>query len=670
MANYASGVTKNDWSFAVSSSRRIAQEGYLDGTTYNAWSAFLAIEKKLNDHNSLNLTAFAAPNRRGKSSPNTQEVYDLKGYNYNAYWGDQEGDKRNSRIKEVIEPVVMLSHYYKKNTTTLNSTIAYQFGHIGNSRLGYFNAPNPDPSYWKYLPSSHLRFEDNLDYSGAYLAEQNFLNHGQIDWDKIYDLNDSKQNALYYLYEDRTDDKQISFNSTLNTNLNDETILNIGVSFKSLTSLNYSKMLDLLGSNGFEDLDQYAIGNAQQNDLNNLNRVVQVGDQFQYNYKINGSSAETFAQIQATKKNVDYFVGVKFKNSIYQREGLFKNGTYSENSFGKGEKQSFSDFSVKAGLTYKITGRHLINVNGAYISNAPNVRTAFSNSRVNNNITPNLTSEKIATGDLSYIFRSPKIQSRITAYYTKFRNAIETSFFFAEGLLGDQADFVNEIITGVEKRNIGAEFSIEYQATPTVKFYGTGSFGQFTYDNNPHLYLQSESLINEDSDFGTAYLKDYRVSGTPQRAYAFGFEYRDPAYWWFQVNGSFLSHNYLDISPLLRTDNFYLDSDGVPFLDKETGLQVTQEQVNDLLKQEKFKEAFLLDAVGGKSWKIQNNYLGFFMGINNILGELFKTGGFEQSRKSNYPELKEDMQLDKPIFGPKYWYGNKTSFYLNLYVRF
>ncbi len=58
------------------------------------------------------------------------------------------------------------------------------------------------------------------------------------------------------------------------------------------------------------------------------------------------------------------------------------------------------------------------------------------------------------------------------------------------------------------------------------------------------------------------------------------------------------------------------------------------------------------------------------MGINNILGELFKTGGFEQSRKSNYPELKEDKQLQKPIFGPKYWYGGKTSYYLNLYLRF
>ena len=71
-----------------------------EGTTYNAWSGFLAVENKLNNHHSLNLTAFAASNRRGKSSPNTQEVYDLKGYQYNSYWGNQEGDKHNSRIKE------------------------------------------------------------------------------------------------------------------------------------------------------------------------------------------------------------------------------------------------------------------------------------------------------------------------------------------------------------------------------------------------------------------------------------------------------------------------------------------------------------------------------------------------------------------------------------------
>jgi CarboxypepD_reg-like domain len=670
MATYATGLNKKDWAFVVSSSRRIANEGYLEGTSYNAWATFLAVEKKLNDNHSLNLTAFVAPNRRGKSSPNTQEVYDLKGYKYNAYWGKQEGENRNSRIKEIIEPVVMLSHFYNNENTTLKTTISYQFGHIGNSRLGYFNAPNPDPTYWKYLPSNYLRFEDNLDYANAYLAEQEFLQNGQINWNELYQINANNGNSLYYLYEDRVNDSQITFNSTFNTNLAENINLSAGISYKNLTSNNYGNMLDLLGGSGFEDLDQYAIGEAQQNDLNNPNRIVGVGNKFQYNYSINASVATVFAQLQFTQRKLDYFIGLNFKNTSFQRDGLFKNGTYSTNSFGKGEKQLFTDFSVKGGFAYKFTGRHLITMNSAFISNAPTIKTTFSNARVNNNITPDLTSEKIITGDISYIFRLPKVKGRFTAFYTKFSKVIETSFFFAEGLLGDQADFVNEIITGVDKKNIGTELSIEYQIIPTIKLIGAGAFGQFTYDNNPNLYIQSESFTDENSNFGTAYLKDYRVSGTPQRAYSLGFEYRDPNFWWFQANANFLSNNYLDISPLLRTNNFYIDSDGVPFVDNDTGVEVTQEQVNALLTQEKFEDVFLVNLVGGKSWLLNHNYVGFFIGINNVLGALFKTGGFEQSRNANYPELKQDKQLDKPIFGPKYWYGNNTSYYLNLYVRF
>ena len=44
--------------------------------------------------------------------------------------------------------------------------------------------------------------------------------------------------------------------------------------------------------------------------------------------------------------------------------------------------------------------------------------------------------------------------------------------------------------------------------------------------------------------------------------------------------------------------------DGVPFLDDETELEITQKEVDDLLVQEKFDDAFLLDVVGGKSWRI------------------------------------------------------------------
>ena len=670
MATYATGLTNKNWAFVGSASYRFAQEGLIDGTPYKAWSGFLAIEKKLNSHHSFNLTAFTAYVNRGKSSPNTQEVFDLKGYTYNSYWGTQEGEQRNSRMKEIMEPIIMLSHFYNSFKTTISSTLSYQFGHTSNSRLGYFNAPNPDPTYWKYLPSSFLQYEDNLDYSNAYLTEQEFIENGQLDWQNLYQVNTDKGNSLYYLYEDKVEDSQLSFSSVLNSNLSDNYNLNASISYQNLASENYGNMIDLLGGNGFVDLDPYSQGDARQNDLNNPDRVVNVGDKFQYNYNITASVIGAFSQIQYLGNKIDYFAGISFKNTTYQRDGFYKNGRFPDNSLGKSAQLSFSDFSVKGGFTYKFSGRHLASLNAGYLSIAPTIRNSFSNARVNNNIVPNITSEKIMTTDASYIYRSPKFQGRITGFYTQFKNAIETGFFFAEGLLGDEADFVNEIVTGIDKQNVGIEFSAAYQATSTVSVLAGGSFGQYTYNNNPHVYLESESFIDLKSDFGTAYLNNYHVSGTPQRGYSLGFEYRDPKYWFFQINGNLLSNNYIDISPILRTDNFYLDSDGVPFIDDETGEQVTQEQVNTLLTQEKFNNLFLLNLVGGKSWFRNKKYFGFFISINNLLGETYKSGGFEQARNANYPELKQDKQLDKPIFGSKYWYGSGTSYYLNLYVRF
>jgi hypothetical protein len=151
--------------------RRWGNEGYQDGTFYGANSFFAAVEKKLNDKHSLNITGFYTPNRRGKSSPNTQEIYDLKDITYNEYWGYQEGQKRNSRVKRIAEPVFMLSHYWNFNTKTrLNSTIAYQFGALGNSRLDYAGGANPSPAYYQTLPSFFLADRDGPDLAGAYEA--------------------------------------------------------------------------------------------------------------------------------------------------------------------------------------------------------------------------------------------------------------------------------------------------------------------------------------------------------------------------------------------------------------------------------------------------------------------------------------------------------------------
>ena len=684
MASYSTGVNEEGWAFSILASRRYGNEGYNDATLYDANSIFGAVEKKINDKHSLNLTAFFTPNRRGKSSPNTQEVFDLGGRTYNSYWGYQDGNKRNSRVRNIEEPVIMLNHYWDLNEkTTLNTNFAYQSGSIGNSRLdnGGTNLVtnssgdqfleggglNPDPTYYQKLPSYQIR---NGNLIGAYEARQEFENDGQLDWTSLYRANLSNGNSIYALYEDRNDDTQISANTIFRTELNDNIDINASVSYRKLNSKNFAQMLDLLGGGGYLNVDSFSESiDEAQNDLRNPNRLVQEGEKYRYNFEIDANVIDAFAQAQFKYNKVDLYVAGKISQTDYQRNGLYENGRFQgSRSFGKSEKVDFTNFSAKGGFTYKISGRHLIDVNAGFVTKAPTIRNTFSNSRENNDIVVGLTDEKITSADISYIIRTPKIKGRITGYYTKFEDATEISFFYADGISGisdtESAAFVQEVVTGIDKRNIGLEFGMEYQITPTIKLKGAAAVGDYIYDNNPNLYLASDDF-DANIEFGESALKNYHVAGGPQRAYSVGFEYRDPDYWWFGATTNYFSNGYVDVAPITRTSNFSADPiDGQQFNDYDPVL------ARELLAQEEFNDYFLVNAVGGKSWKIDDYYIGFFATIGNILNTKYKTGGFEQSRNANFRELRDDKALDTPVFGSKYWYGYGTSYYLNVYLRF
>ncbi len=693
MATYNSGLTKDGWAYTLSLGRRWGDEGFQEGTLYDANSAFVAVEKKLNEKHSLNFTGIYAFNRRGRAASHTQEVFDLKGIKYNEWWGYQDGEIRNSRIRRTSEPILMLNHYWTISPkTSLSTNVAYQFGEIGNSRLdnngvsrienadGSFayegGGANPSPVYYQKLPSYLLReFPENPGI--AFGAQQEFLNNGQVDWLSMYQANTSNagvgKNAIYALYEDRNDDKQLTFNSILTSELTDNIQLNASVNYRSLRSENFAEMIDLLGANGYIDVDGFAEDiSTAENDLNNPGRVIQEGDRFRYNFNLNADVISAFAQGQFKYNKVDFFLGASVTNTSYQREGLYRNGAFPDTSFGKGEKLTFTGLGAKAGATYKITGKHLINVSGAYLTKAPTLRNTYSNSRENNNVVPDITEEKILGGEASYIFRSPILKARLTGHYTKIEDANEISFFFADGINGvsanaevnfdEESNFIQEILQGVDKKYFGAELGIEAQVTPTIKLRGAASVGQYTYDNNPNLFLSSEDFVNVP--LGQSNLKNYRVAAGPQQAYSIGFDYRDPDYWWFAATANLLADTYIDISPLIRSENFATDIDGQPFNDYDEDL------ARELLKQERFDDYFVVNLVGGKSWKVDDYFIGFFASVNNLLDEVFRTGGFEQGRNANFRQLRDDRALDTPVFGSRYWYGRGTTYFVNVYVRF
>ncbi|MDX1470206.1 MAG: hypothetical protein R3213_01815 [Flavobacteriaceae bacterium] len=295
---------------------------------------------------------------------------------------------------------------------------------------------------------------------------------------------------------------------------------------------------------------------------------------------------------------------------------------------------------------------------------------SFSNARQNNNVVTGLESEKIQSLDASYIFRSPRIRARLTGFYSYFADGGDIGFYFTEDLGGMGMDngnaFVQEILTNIERRHLGAEVGFEAQVTPTIKIKAAASLGQYTFQNNPDLYLTSDDFQGElRFGDGTTKLNNLHVAGGPERAYQIGFEYRDPEYWWFATTTNYFSDAYIDVSNLARSANFTTDFDGQPFNDYNSEIAA------DLLRQEQFDDYMLINVIGGKSWKIDDYFIGFFATINNVFDEEYRTGGFEQSRLANFRNLQEDKTRDTgPVFGPRYFYGFGRTYYLNIYVRF
>ena len=675
MATYNSGMLEKGWAYSLSIGRRWGNEGYQDASFYDSNSAFLSVQKIFNNKHSLNFAAIYAPNRRGKVSPNTQEVYDLKGIKYNEYWGYHDGEKRNSRVKRVVEPILILNHDWNINEkSNLETSIGYQLGEMGNSRLDYAGGGNPSPAYYQDLPSYFLADTDGPDYEGAYIAQENFINNGQINWNRIYDANltnnQANLNAAYVLYEDRVDDTQLTINSVFNTEVNENIKLSASANYRNLVSDNFAEIFDMLGGQSYSNIDSF---DYLDYNLLSPNSIISEGDKFKYHYKMNAEEMSLFTMMNFSFNKLEFYLAGDITNTVYQRNGIFENEANAGNSSGKGDEISFDGYGVKLGITYKFSGKHILDFNSAYLQKAPSIRNTFTNSRVNHNVVGSdvnglindspITEEKIMSFDANYIFRTPIFTGRLTGFYSAVKDANEISFYYADGLVGfaDDSEFVQEILQGIDKKYFGVEFGVEAQIIPTVKLKGAASIGQYTYDNNPYLYLGAD---NNTVAVGPSNLENYKIAGGPQRAYSLGFEYRDPDYWFIGVTSNFFTNTYLDVSPLTRTQNFYLAQDGLPFNDYDVTI------ARDLLRQEKFDDYMVVNMIGGKSWKIDNYFVGFFASINNILDQKYRTGGFEQGRNANYQQLLQDTNKPKRVFGPKYWYGRGTNYFLNLYFRF
>ena len=291
----------------------------------------------------------------------------------------------------------MLNHYWTVNPKLkFNTNVSYQFGEVSNTRIdnggtrlieidnefAYLGgARNPLPNYYQNLPSYHLRNNNPTayDFQLAFLAQKELEVNGQLNWNELYEANaalrNQGHNSLYALQADVVKDQIINVNSYLEAKLRENLILNAGIAYKNLNSENFARLDDLLGGTGFLDIDFFAdenqngisediSSNRAQSNLRTPNRIAGVNDKYKYHYVLGASVARAFGQISYRYKKLNSYFGLSYVHTQYQREGTYENGFFPgegpTGSFGKSNTINFSDFGIKGGATYLLTGRHLL----------------------------------------------------------------------------------------------------------------------------------------------------------------------------------------------------------------------------------------------------------------------------------------------------------------------
>ena len=671
MTTYTSeGQEDKGFCFSLSASHRWAERAYFDGTTYKSFSFFGALEYKFNQENGIYFTGMIASNARGVKAAITQELIDLGGRRYNPYWGFQDNNIRNSRIRQLSEPICMINYYHRSPELDIEAGISYQWGFQTSSRLGYYNAPNPNPDYYRNLPSYYINSPIGADFLGARITQEAFINRPQLNWTNLYQVNRSLNNegkASYVLYEDSSEGESWRGHLQVNWRIGRLANFDFGFNMANFSRAYYARIIDLLGAEYHVDIDPFS------NTLNQLDKDPKriKGDLFGYHYIISSQQIDAFAQWRFSYAKWNGYIAGNYYIRNYKREGLFQNGRYPENSKGTSLPVEFEGYGLKAGLSYELTKRHRFEGN-AYYSFRPQVlANVFVNPRENNKIVDRVKDELVYSSDFTYRFDLPKFSGRFTGYYTRFMRTTDINFFFVDSGVG--SDFVQQVVHDVDKLHLGLECGISFMPSSSVTISAAASISKFIYANSPSVSINfdtagpEEELINVEGeeDLGMADIKNLRLSRGPANAISLGVDYRDPKYWWTGISLNRLAENYIAISPITRTTSFKLNPEtGIPFP------KATDANIRGMLKQKALPEAYLLNLTGGKSWIWDKKYISVFLSISNLMNSKFKSGGFEQSRNGNFGQVYQDQLSGHSSFGPKYWLGNGRTYFLNFSINF
>ena len=697
------GLNDKGWAFAGNLTYRWANKGYVEGTFYNALSYFLGVQKVFGDgQHSLSLSTWGNPTERSMQGPATDEAYWLANDKYyNPYWGYQNGKKRNSRVINDFSPSAIMTWDWNINDKSkLTTSLFGRYSMYKSTKLNYNNADNPQPNYWKNLPSSYydVWYNDMESYitDQAYNDWKDSYNYWraskanrQINWDRLYasnqNINAVGKDAMYYVEAKHNNNLTLSLASTYNHQIDAKKSFNLGFVAATNKGMHYVAMEDLLGANTFHNINTYAISdiyNAHsdevQYDLRNRNAVVKEGDRFRYDYNLLVNTGKVWGSYTEDFGNLHYTVAGRLGYTNMQRDGKMQNGLAANNSYGKSKHAEFVDGGLKFGSTLNMGHGNTLIFGIGYEHRAPQARNAFMAPEINNNFVRNLKNERVFSTELGYQYENAWMHLNLNAYYSRLDNVTDWQNFYHDDI--NSFEYVS--LTDMKKEYYGVEAGVKFKVTSAfdVKLLGTISDAKII--NNAKLaYMESVSGAMHGDDYGTegdtntnwdrVYNKGMRDSGTPLTAASLGVNYHQNG-WFLSLNCNYYDRIYLSYSPNYR---YRKSIENRKQIMSQRGIEIMDENNEpreSALSQAKGHGGFMLDGSIGRSIYLKHGSLSINLSLTNILNNRnIVTGGFEQSR-SDYSGDKDNVKSRAYAFSknPYKFYAFGTNGMLNLTYKF
>ena len=669
MYSYSSGLNDKGWAVAAALTYRWADRGYVEGTFYNSLSYFLGIEKVTGNH-SISFVTWGNPTERASQGASTDEMYWIANDRYyNPYWGYQNGKKRNSRVINDFAPTALLTWDWKINDDMkLTTSLTGKYSMYKSTKLNYNNSDNPQPDYWKVLPSSYFNVwnEDDNSYrtESAWDAWNNAYNwlslskvNRQIDFDRLYAANVSASqqgaDAMYYIQAKHNNQLDFKLSSTLDMKLDDRQKLVMGMNLGTTKGMHYQTMDDMLGATQFHNINYYALGKYDINseqvqyDLNNPNAKVGDGDRFGYDYNILVDRADFWTTYSATLSRMHAFVSARVGGTQMQRDGKMRNGLAKDNSYGKSGTARFLDGGGKIGLSFNLGMGNIIQLGAGYELRTPTAYTAFASPEINNDFVANLKNEKVLSAELGYSLNTSWVRANVNAYYSRIKDATEWQCFYFDN--ANSFSYVS--LTGVEKEYYGVEYGLKFKITSAFSIQAVGTVSEAKYANDANVRY----MLSTSGDYGNdiCHLKGVREASTPLLAQSLTLSYNNKG-WFIDLTGNYYDRMYLSPSVYHRYDEICEhDNDG-------NAIVPDQLEGNG---------GFMLDASIGKLIRLKKGQLSINLTLTNILNNRdICTGGYEQSRDN----LTSSGNSRGYVFSmnPKKFYAYGTNGMLNFTYRF